>query len=238
MCFALEPILLRLLINNIGHWSRYGTKSKQSDAYATHAESDILMQLHWAPCAVAADGLETPNGLSPIAELQWSECKTASVVGTIRPMRSRHLDDLLSGFSIRRRSIDGEVVARATSSSCPTTPALCVTEGGAGDIELLPREVTALPRSGTELCMAGYSSTADTAARRVSSSNLKVLNEGVEGQVRSSWRQLCEPPDVIVLNLGASDHQHRSGWLLALQANVVCTIPFTTGSSHRPLHKR
>ena len=80
----------------------YGTKSKQSDAFATHADSDILMQLHWAPCAIATNGLETPADLSVMAGLQWSECGGASVVGDARPVRSRNLDDLLAGFSIRR----------------------------------------------------------------------------------------------------------------------------------------
>jgi hypothetical protein len=188
------------------------------------------MQLHWAPCAVATDGVETPTGLSSIGALQWSECKTASVVGTVRPMRSRHFDDLLSGFGIRRRGIGGAAAARENNASfsCPATPALCVTEGGAGDIELLPPEVTALPRSGAELCMAGYSSTADTAARRVSSSKL-LDDAGVEGQVRSSWRQLCEPPDVIVFNLGASDYCGNEVCFLLVRPMHYC-------DSYRGLH--
>lgn len=186
----------------------YGTKSKQSDAYATHQPSDILMMLHWAPCAVVTDGVDTPTGLSPIAALQWSECASASVVGTHRPMRSRNLDDLLSGFGIRRRDSGTAVAARAIASRCPATPAFCVTEGSGGDIELLPPEVTSLPRSGVEVCMAGYSSIADNdglAVKRIPSSTF--LNDvDVNGGIRSSWRQLCEPPDVVVFNLGTSEH--------------------------------
>ena len=186
----------------------YGTKSKQSDGYATHQSSDILMMLHWAPCAVVTDGLDAPSGLAPIAALQWSECQSASVVGTHRPMRSRNLEDLLSGFGIRRAS-GAAVAARATASRCPATPAFCVTESSGGDVELLPPEVTSLPRSGVEVCMAGYSSTAaddaGVAAKRIPSST-SPNDVDFKGEVRSSWRQLCEPPDVVVFNLGTSEH--------------------------------
>ena len=50
----------------------YGTKAKQSDAYAVDAGSDILVQLHWAPCALPTTDTPASAELAgvPLANLQ------------------------------------------------------------------------------------------------------------------------------------------------------------------------
>jgi hypothetical protein len=116
----------------------YGPKAKQRDAYAMHAADDILIQLHWAPCAVPY-ATEPPPSLSGFGRVQWSDCQAATSIGretkgTVH--RPRDLADILHGYGVRRSqpaSLNG-AGARAKPSSCgPTAEAQCVSEQLAPD---------------------------------------------------------------------------------------------------------
>ena len=226
--------LLRNLFHGLVHHTglllvkgrEYGTKAKQSDAYAVDAGSDILVQLHWAACAIPTTDIPPSAEVAavPLANLQWGECQGASIVGNSRPLMSRDLQDIFRGFSTHKHGSGG------VDPRCPAEPAWCVTKGGDAvesrsprartEYEVVPLEVSALPSGGRELCMAGYSTAAGQPTSLPRSTLGAFAPEQLLELVRSTWRQLCEPPDIVVMNLGLWQTELATLALPALESAI------------------
>lgn len=249
--------LIRNLFDGLAHHAKlsvvagtgYGPKTKQHDAYAMDAADDILVQLHWAPCAVPANSPQPP-GLSHFGRVQWADCQAAATIGResesskgskSQPGRPRDLGDLLRGFGVRRdRSRFESRLHTDTALRCPASQSLCVHEqtshiGTGGSVSdstetRVPTEGTRNPTADGRICaeklqplpsllalasaaqgvtnniscVVGYAAEVGTNYPRyeIIATAGQQLPDPPAPLSPSCWRQFCEPPQIIVLNLG------------------------------------
>ena len=150
-------------------------------------------------------------------------------------LRPRDLQDVLHGYGVRR----SHGLHADDSLSCGASDASCVqelTEGADGQspsdyVEPLPGLLALAAASqganGNISCVVGYSAALGTITPRHPPTDVAPM--GQPELTKSCWRQFCNPPEVLILNVGLWQTELTGHALPAFEAIVRAQLLHLAG---------